>query len=125
MGQTLKSSNCHKHYLWKLALGYKSVIILGFANPAAIYLSFSLADMYGITVAAHGMFSTLATGLAIDAYMVLSVTMLVGLLKWLAMTLHQVHETTDAFDAAAITSSIGTRYKESALAIHVAYSLAN
>ncbi|CAM6024932.1 unnamed protein product [Sphagnum balticum] len=124
MGQTLKSSSCHKHYLWKLALGYKS-IILGFANPAAIYLSFSLADMYGITVAAHGMFSTLATGLAIDAYMVLSVTMLVGLLKWLAMNLHQVHETTDAFDAAGITSSIGTWYKESALAMHVSYSLAN
>ncbi len=83
MRQTLKSSSCHKHYLWKVALGYKSVIIPGFANPAAIYLSLSLADMYGITVAAHGMFSTLATGLAIDAYMVLSVTMLVGLLKGL------------------------------------------
>ncbi|CAK9881589.1 unnamed protein product [Sphagnum jensenii] len=83
MRQTLKSSSCHKHYLWKVALGYKSVIIPGFANPAAIYLSFSLADMYGIIVAAHGKFSTLATGLAIDAYMVLSVTILVGLLKGL------------------------------------------
>jgi Na+/H+-translocating membrane pyrophosphatase len=83
MGQTFKSSSCHKHYLWKLALGYKSVIIPGFANPAAIYLSFSLADMYGITVAAHGMFSTLSAGLAIDAYLVLSVTMLEGLLKGL------------------------------------------
>jgi Na+/H+-translocating membrane pyrophosphatase len=81
IGQTLKRGSCHKDYLWKLALGYKSVIIPGFANSAAIYLS--LADMYGMTVAAHRMFSTQATGLAIDAYMVLSVTMLVGLLKGL------------------------------------------
>jgi hypothetical protein len=42
-----------------------------------------------------------------------------------AMNLHEVHETTDAFDAAGITSSIGTWYKESSLAMHVAYSLAN
>jgi H+-translocating diphosphatase len=51
-----------------LALGYKSVIIPIFAIAVIIYVSFSIAAMYGIAVAALGMLSTIATGLAIDAY---------------------------------------------------------
>ena len=51
-----------------LALGYKSVIIPIFAIAVSIYVSFSIAAMYGIAVAALGMLSTIATGLAIDAY---------------------------------------------------------
>ena len=51
-----------------LALGYKSVIIPIFAIAVGIFVSFSLAAMYGIAVAALGMLSTIATGLAIDAY---------------------------------------------------------
>jgi H+-translocating diphosphatase len=49
------------------ALGYKSVIILIFAIAVSIYVTFSIAAMYDITVAALGMLSTIATGLAIDA----------------------------------------------------------
>ncbi|KAF2927786.1 hypothetical protein DAI22_06g230700 [Oryza sativa Japonica Group] len=54
--------------IFGLALGYKSVIIPIFAIAFSIFLSFSLAAMYGVAVAALGMLSTIATGLAIDAY---------------------------------------------------------
>ncbi|KAH9289147.1 hypothetical protein KI387_033264, partial [Taxus chinensis] len=54
--------------IFGLALGYKSVIIPNFAIAISIFVSFSLAAMYGIAVAALGMLSTIATRLAIDAY---------------------------------------------------------
>ena len=58
--------------IFRLALGYKSVIIpifaIAIAIAIAIYVSFSMATMHGITVAALGMLSTIATELAIDAY---------------------------------------------------------
>nr|GEX42464.1 pyrophosphate-energized vacuolar membrane proton pump-like [Tanacetum cinerariifolium] len=54
--------------IFGLALGYKSVIIPIFAIAISIFVSFSFAAMYGVAVAALGMLSTIATGLAIDAY---------------------------------------------------------
>nr|CAB3448231.1 unnamed protein product [Digitaria exilis] len=54
--------------IFGLALGYKSVIIPIFAIAVGIYVSFTVAAMYGIAVAALGMLSTIATGLSIDAY---------------------------------------------------------
>uniref|UniRef100_A0A0D9V0G9 H(+)-exporting diphosphatase n=1 Tax=Leersia perrieri TaxID=77586 RepID=A0A0D9V0G9_9ORYZ len=54
--------------IFGLALGYKSVIVPVFAIAVSIYVSFTLASIYGIAVAALGMLSTVATGLAIDAY---------------------------------------------------------
>ncbi|KVI11691.1 Pyrophosphate-energised proton pump [Cynara cardunculus var. scolymus] len=54
--------------IFGLALGYKSCIIPIFAIAISIFVSFSFAAMYGIAVAALGMLSTIATGLAIDAY---------------------------------------------------------
>ncbi|KAG6507077.1 hypothetical protein ZIOFF_032417 [Zingiber officinale] len=48
--------------IFRLTLGYKSIIIPIFA------IGFSLAAMYAMAVAALGMLSTIATGLAIDAY---------------------------------------------------------
>ena len=54
--------------IFGLALGYKFVIIPIFAIAVGIFVSFSLASMYGIAVVALGMLSTIATGLAIDAY---------------------------------------------------------
>ncbi|CAH1442624.1 unnamed protein product [Lactuca virosa] len=54
--------------IFGLALGYKSVIIPIFAIAISIFVSFTFAAMYGIAVAALGMLSTIATGLAIDAY---------------------------------------------------------
>ncbi|KAK7276217.1 hypothetical protein RIF29_17353 [Crotalaria pallida] len=54
--------------IFGLALGYKSVSTPIFAIAISIFVSFSLASMYGIAVAARGMLSTIVTGLAIDAY---------------------------------------------------------
>lgn len=49
--------------IFGLALGYKSAIIPCIVIATAIYISFSLAHMYGIACAALGMLTTLATGL--------------------------------------------------------------
>jgi H(+)-translocating pyrophosphatase len=89
--------------IFGLALGYKSVIIPVFAIAAAIYLSYSLAAMYGIAVAALGMLSTLATGLAIDAYGPISDN--AGGIAEMAGMSHEVRERTDALDAAGNTTA--------------------
>lgn len=49
--------------IFGLALGYKSTIVPCFCIAAAIFVSFSLASMYGIACAALGMLTTLSTGL--------------------------------------------------------------
>ncbi len=51
-----------------LALGYKSAIIPVFILSFIIYVTFELCDLYGISLAAVGMLSNLATSLTIDAY---------------------------------------------------------
>ena len=51
-----------------LALGYMSTIIPIFALAVTIFISFKLADMYGIAIAALGMLSNLCIALAIDGY---------------------------------------------------------
>ena len=51
-----------------LALGYMSCVIPIFCLAITIYVSFTLAGMYGIAVAALGMLSNLCIALAIDGY---------------------------------------------------------
>ena len=53
--------------IYGLALGYKSSVI-PIALAVTIYVSWTIAGMYGIAVAALGMISTIAIGLTIDAY---------------------------------------------------------
>lgn len=89
--------------IFGLALGYKSVIIPIFAIAIAIYVSFSLAAMYGIAVAALGMLSTIATGLAIDAYGPISDN--AGGIAEMAGMSHNIRERTDALDAAGNTTA--------------------
>ena len=89
--------------IFGLALGYKSVIIPIFAIAIAIYVSFSLAAMYGIAVAALGMLSTIATGLAIDAYGPISDN--AGGIAEMAGMSHEIRERTDALDAAGNTTA--------------------
>jgi hypothetical protein len=48
--------------IFGLALGYKSAIIPCIIIAVTIYVSFSLASMYGIACAALGMLTTMATG---------------------------------------------------------------
>ncbi|MDZ4785297.1 MAG: V-type H(+)-translocating pyrophosphatase [bacterium] len=54
--------------IYGLSLGYKSTVVPVIAIAATVYVSFSLAGMYGIALAAIGMISTIAIGLTIDAY---------------------------------------------------------
>jgi Na+/H+-translocating membrane pyrophosphatase len=54
--------------IYGLALGYKSAIIPVTVLAIAILVSFKLIGMYGISLAALGMLSTLATCLSIDVY---------------------------------------------------------
>ncbi|GJU25399.1 pyrophosphatase, partial [Tanacetum coccineum] len=86
-----------------LALGYKSVIIPIFAISFAIYVSFSLASMYRIAVAALGMLSTISTGLAIDAYGTISDNS-GGIAEMVGMS-HTIRERTDALDASGNTTA--------------------
>ncbi|RZC80834.1 hypothetical protein C5167_043409 [Papaver somniferum] len=89
--------------IFGLALGYKSVIIPIFAIAVSIFVSFSLAAMYGIAVAALGMLSTIATGLAIDAYGPISDN--AGGIAEMAGMSHRIRERTDALDAAGNTTA--------------------
>ncbi|KAK2979061.1 hypothetical protein RJ640_000067, partial [Escallonia rubra] len=94
--------------IFGLALGYKSVIIPIITIAVAIYVSFSLAAMYGIAVAALGMLSTIATGLAIDASGPISDN--AGGIAEMAGMSHSIRERTDALDAAGnTTAAIGKR----------------
>ena len=54
--------------IYGIALGYKSAIIPVLVLAIVIYGSFALADMYGVSLAAIGFLSNLATGLTIDVY---------------------------------------------------------
>ncbi|KAG6586225.1 Pyrophosphate-energized vacuolar membrane proton pump 1, partial [Cucurbita argyrosperma subsp. sororia] len=89
--------------IFGLALGYKSVIVPIFSIALSIYVSFRLAAMYGIAMAALGMLSTIATGLAIDAYGPISDN--AGGIAEMAGMSHEVRERTDALDAAGNTTA--------------------
>ena len=51
-----------------LALGYYSTFVPVLCIASSIFVAFTLADMYGIALAAVGMLSTLTIGLTIDGY---------------------------------------------------------
>ncbi|XP_044471381.1 pyrophosphate-energized vacuolar membrane proton pump [Mangifera indica] len=89
--------------IFGLALGYKSCIIPIFAIAISIFVSFSFAAMYGVAVAALGMLSTIATGLAIDAYGPISDN--AGGIAEMAGMSHRIRERTDALDAAGNTTA--------------------
>ncbi|XP_063943148.1 pyrophosphate-energized vacuolar membrane proton pump 1 isoform X2 [Daucus carota subsp. sativus] len=89
--------------IFGLALGYNSVILPIFSIAIAIYVSFSLAAMYGVAVAALGMLSTISTGLAIDAYGPISDNA-GGIAEMSGMT-RSIRERTDALDAAGNTTA--------------------
>lgn len=89
--------------IFGLALGYKSVIIPIFAIAISIFVSFSFAAMYGIAMSALGMLSTIATGLAIDAYGPISDN--AGGIAEMAGMSHRIRERTDALDAAGNTTA--------------------
>jgi len=89
--------------IYGLALGYKSAIIPVYTLAAIIYFAFSLADLYGVALAALGMLSTLATGLTIDGYG--PVTDNAGGIAEMALLPASVREKTDCLDAAGNTTA--------------------
>jgi len=54
--------------IFGLALGYKSTVLPYIAIAISIFISWQLADMYGIAIASLGMLGTLVVALTIDAY---------------------------------------------------------
>lgn len=86
-----------------LALGYLSCVIPILAIAVTIFISFKLAGMYGIAIAALGMLSNLATSLAIDGYGPISDN--AGGIAEMSELPEKVRELTDALDAAGNTTA--------------------
>lgn len=89
--------------IYGLSLGYRSCIIPIFILAGLVYISFEIADMYGVSLAACGMLSNLATGLTIDAYG--PVCDNAGGIAEMAGLHSSVRKKTDALDAAGNTTA--------------------
>jgi len=89
--------------IYGLALGYLSCIIPTFCLSFTIYLSFHLAGMYGISLAALGMLSNLAISLAIDGYGPIADNA-GGMVEMIHLD-PSIREKTDALDAAGNTTA--------------------
>eukprot|EP00340_Litonotus_pictus_P003607 CAMPEP_0170515202 /NCGR_PEP_ID=MMETSP0209-20121228/1665_1 /TAXON_ID=665100 ORGANISM="Litonotus pictus, Strain P1" /NCGR_SAMPLE_ID=MMETSP0209 /ASSEMBLY_ACC=CAM_ASM_000301 /LENGTH=692 /DNA_ID=CAMNT_0010799585 /DNA_START=204 /DNA_END=2282 /DNA_ORIENTATION=+ len=86
-----------------LALGYLSTVIPIFLLAVTVCVSFVLANMYGIAIAALGMLSNLCISLAIDAYGPISDN--AGGIAEMAEFPKEVRDKTDALDAAGNTTA--------------------
>jgi len=89
--------------IFGLALGYKSTVLPYLAIAASIFISWQLADMYGIAIASLGMLGTLVIALSIDAYGPVAdnaggIAEMVGLDK-------EVRRRTDILDSAGNTTA--------------------
>mmetsp|Transcript_53765 Transcript_53765/g.79902 ORF Transcript_53765/g.79902 Transcript_53765/m.79902 type:complete len:882 (-) Transcript_53765:167-2812(-) len=89
--------------IYGLALGYQSVIIPIIILAIIIYVSFYLLGMFGVSLAALGMLSILATCLAIDVYG--PVCDNAGGIAEMAGCEEAVRDKTDALDAAGNTTA--------------------
>jgi len=89
--------------IFGLALGYKSTVLPYIAIAISIFVSWQLADMYGIAIASLGMLGTLVIALSIDAYGPVAdnaggIAEMVGLDK-------EVRRRTDILDSAGNTTA--------------------
>jgi H(+)-translocating pyrophosphatase len=89
--------------IFGLALGYKSTVLPYIAIAFSIFVSWQLADMYGIAIASLGMLGTLVIALSIDAYGPVAdnaggIAEMVGLDK-------EVRRRTDILDSAGNTTA--------------------
>ena len=86
-----------------LALGYRSTAIPVLCIAVSIFVSFSLANMYGISLAALGMLATLTTALTIDGYGPIADN--AGGIVEMTDAGEVARERTDALDAAGNTTA--------------------
>jgi inorganic pyrophosphatase len=89
--------------IYGLALGYLSCIVPTLCLAVTIFVSFSLGSMYGIALAALGMLSNLAIGLAIDGYGPISDNA-GGMVEMIHLK-KEIRRRTDALDAAGNTTA--------------------
>ncbi len=89
--------------IYGLALGYKSSVIPVIAIAVTIFVSWTIAGMYGIAIAALGMISTIATGLTIDAYGPVSDN--AGGIAEMSELGPEIRKRTDLLDAAGNTTA--------------------
>ena len=89
--------------IYGLSLGYESSVIPVMCIALVVYLSWTLAGMYGIAMAAIGMISTISIGLAIDAYGPVSDN--AGGIAEMCHLEKDVRERTDVLDAAGNTTA--------------------
>ena len=86
-----------------LALGYKSTLVPILCIAFSILVSFTLANMFGISLAALGMLSTLTTALTIDGFGPISDN--AGGICEMAEAGEWARRRTDALDAAGNTTA--------------------
>jgi inorganic pyrophosphatase len=103
LSHACEGGNASFNIILGLALGYKSVVIPIFALALTIYVSYSLAGMYGIALAAIGILSTLCIGLTIDAYGPICDN--AGGIAEMSGMEPAVRQRTDALDAAGNTTA--------------------
>lgn len=89
--------------IYGLSLGYESAVIPVVAIAVTVYISWTMAGMYGIALSAIGMISTIATGLTIDAYGPVSDN--AGGIAEMAELGKEIRERTDLLDAAGNTTA--------------------
>lgn len=89
--------------IYGLALGYKSTVIPVILLAVSALVSIKLLGMFGVALAAIGMLSTLAVGLAIDAYGPISDN--AGGIAEMSGLGPEVRRLTDALDAAGNTTA--------------------
>jgi H(+)-translocating pyrophosphatase len=96
-------SGAAPNIIYGLALGYLSCIVPTLCLAATIYVSYKLAAMYGIALAALGMLSNLCIALAIDGYGPISDN--AGGMVEMVHLQPQIRKRTDALDAAGNTTA--------------------
>ena len=89
--------------IYGLALGYMSVVAPVVCLGTVVYVSFSMADLYGVALASVGMLGTLATGLTIDGFGPVADN--AGGIAEMAELPAEIREKTDALDAAGNTTA--------------------
>jgi inorganic pyrophosphatase len=103
VAQSCLTGGAATNIIYGLALGFQSCIVPVALLSIDVYVSFQLADMYGVALCALGMLSNLATCLSIDVYG--PVCDNAGGIAEMSELDEKVRDVTDALDAAGNTTA--------------------